>query len=94
MAATVVAETRVEVIFKKGRPVAAFFHLGGAEKGKSGRQIHVRPNMTAHFDASGHSVGLEIKLPAKLELLQVNEVLRELGASPVTEADLAGVRMG
>ena len=94
MEAMAVGETRVEVIFKKGRPVSVFFHLGGAAKGKSGRQIHVRPNMTAHFDAAGHAVGLEISLPAKLELVQVNEVLRELGASPVTEADLAAVRMG
>lgn len=88
------SDTRVEVVFKKGRPVAAFFHLKEKASGKSGRQIHVRPNMTAHFDEAGHPVGLEIHLPDKLDLLSINDVLRELGASPVTEAELAPLRMG
>jgi hypothetical protein len=93
MKGSVMNDTRVEVIFKKGRPVAAFFHFRPEASGKSGRQIHVRPSITAHFDAAGHSVGLEILLPAKLVLGEVNEILRELGASPVTDADLAPLRM-
>lgn len=92
------SDTRVEVVFKKGRPIAVFFHLkqdiNRGASGKAGRQIHVRHNTTAHFDAAGHPVGLEILLPNKLELGAINEVLRELGASPVTEAELAPVRMG
>jgi hypothetical protein len=86
--------TRVEVVFRRGRPVAAFFHLKKDVQGKSGRQIMVRPQMTAHFDDGGHPVGLEIQLPDKLDLLVINDVLRELGADPVVEADLAPLRMG
>ena len=70
---------RIEVMFRKGKPIAAFFHLRESESGRSGRQIAIRAPMVAHYDASGVPSGLEVPLPLSVHLLQINEALREIG---------------
>ncbi len=84
---------RVEIVFKKGRPVAAFFHLRAGANGKTGRTIAIRPQMTAHYDAAGHPIGLELALPTQAELPAINEALRELSSDPVGEADIVALRL-
>jgi hypothetical protein len=84
---------RLEVVFRKGKPVAAFFHLRAGSSGKSGRTIPIRPPMTAHYDEAGLPIGLELPLPTTVTLPLLNEALRELGASPLKEADILALRM-
>ena len=82
---------RIEIVFRKGRPTSAFFHLGAAG-GKSGRQIAIRPTFVAHYDEAGLPSGLEVPLPLVASLFQVNDALREVGSPPVDETDLAPLR--
>lgn len=83
---------RIEVMFRKGKPIAAFFHLRDTESGRSGRQIPIRAPMVAHYDATGVPSGLEVPLPLSVHLLQINEALREIGGEAVTEADITPLR--
>ncbi len=84
---------RLEIVFRKGKPVAAFFHLRAEASGKSGRTVPIRPPMTAHYDETGLPIGLEVPLPTSVPLHLLNEALRELGAPPVAEADIVALRM-
>jgi len=83
---------RIEIIFKRGTPTSAFFHLKEEENGKTGRQIAIRRLFVAHYDAAGHPSGLEVNLPLTASTPQVNDALREIGAGPVDDMDLAPLR--
>lgn len=83
---------RIEIVFRKGKPRAAFFHVGETTPGKTGRQIAIRPTLIAHYDDAGHPSGLEVPLPLVATLFQLNDALREVGAPSVEEADLAPLR--
>jgi hypothetical protein len=89
-----VPKPRLEIVFRKGRPVAAFFHLKEGASGKTGRTIPIRPSMTAHYDDSGLPIGLELPLPTAVPLEHLNEALRELGSEGVGEADILALRTG
>lgn len=84
---------RIEIVFKRGKPTVAFFHLGAGPTNKSGKHIAIRPTFVAHYDEAGHPSGLEVLLPLQASLLDVNDALRELGSPPVEEADLAPLRL-
>ncbi|NUP09279.1 MAG: hypothetical protein HOW73_24775 [Polyangiaceae bacterium] len=83
---------RIEIVFRKGKPTSAFFHLREGSSGKTGRQIPIRPTFVAHYDDAGHPSGLEVPLPLVASAWMVNDALRELGGSPVDEVDLAPLR--
>ncbi len=84
---------RVEIVFKRGKPVMAFFHLREDVNGRAGKTIPIRPPMSAHYDDAGQPVGLDLPLPTTVSTAAINEALRELGSPEVTDADLVGVRM-
>ena len=87
------AKPRLEIVFRKGKPVAAFFHLREGSSGKSGRTIPIRPPITAHYDDAGLPIGLELPLPTTVPLIGINEALREVGAETLDEADILAIRM-
>jgi hypothetical protein len=89
-----VPKPRLEIVFRKGKPVAAFFHLKEGASGKTGRTIPIRPPMTAHYDESGLPIGLEMPLPTAVPLEHLNEALRGLGSEVVGEADILALRTG
>ena len=93
MASSERVRPRVEIVFRKGKPVAAFLHLREGASGKSGRTIPIRPPMTAHYDDAGLPIGLEVPLPTTVPLPLLNEALRELGAPGLDEQDFLALRM-
>jgi hypothetical protein len=87
-----VPKPRIEIIFRKGKPTSAFFHILEEKSGKSRRQIAIRPTLVAHYDDAGHPSGLEVPLPLAVAVWQINDALRELGSPPVDDSDLAPLR--
>lgn len=83
---------RVEILFRKGKPVAACFHLHADVEQGARRTIPIRPPLTALYDVAGRAVGLELPLPTTLSVAVINEVLRELGGGEIAEADLVSMR--
>ena len=84
-------ERYLEVTFRHGRPIAAYYYLPREANQKSSRTRRVEPGLVIDFTAEGQAIGIEITAPAKVTLAALNAVLKELGQAPATEADLAPV---
>ena len=84
-------ESYLEVTFRHGRPIAAYYYLPRATDQKSARTRRVEPGLVIDFTADGQAIGIEITAPAKASLAALNAVLHELGQAPASEADLAPV---
>jgi hypothetical protein len=84
-------EPYLEVTFRHGRPIAAYYYLPRETTQKSARTRRVEPGLVIDFTVDGRAIGIEITAPAKVSLGALNEVLKELGQAPASEADLAPV---
>ena len=84
-------ESYLEVTFRHGRPVAAYYYLPRRPGQKSHRTRRVEPGLVIDFARDGQPIGVEITAPSRLSLAALNRVMRELGAPPVTRNDLAPV---
>ena len=79
----------LEVTFRKGRPLAAYYYLPRQPGDKSVRTRRVEPGLVIDFAKSGRPIGIEISTPAKFSMVALNRVLRELGFSAATRGELA-----
>ena len=84
-------EPYLEVTFRHGRAIAAYYYLPRPPGQKSARTRRVEPGLVIDFTTGGQAIGIEITAPAKLSLAALNDVLRELGQPPASQADLAAV---
>ena len=82
-------EPYLEVTFRHGRPMAAYYYLPREASQRSARTRRVEPGLVIDFTADGQAIGIEITAPAKASLAALNAVLKELGHAPASEADLA-----
>jgi uncharacterized protein YuzE len=81
----------LEVTFRHGRPMAAYYYLPRSTGQKSARTRRVEPGLIIDFAADGQAIGIEITSPNQVSLAALNAVLQELGHAPASEADLAPV---
>jgi hypothetical protein len=79
----------LQVTFRRGHPVAAYYYLPRQGNPKSVRARRVEPGLVVDFTAEGQPIGIEITAPAKVSLVTLNALLRELGQAPASEADFA-----
>ena len=84
-------EAYLEVTFRHGRPIAAYYYLPRGANHRSARSRRVEPGLVIDFGADGQAIGIEITTPTKVSLAALNAVLRELGHAPASSADLAPV---
>jgi len=82
-------DSYLEVTFRHGRPIAAYYYLPRHQKDKSYRTRRVEPGLVIDFARDGRPIGIEILAPGKLTLTVFNRVLRELGFRPLKWADLS-----
>lgn len=82
-------EPYLEVTFRHGRPIAAYYYLPREANQKSARTRRVEPGLVIDFTSDGQAIGIEITTPTKVSLAALNAVLRELGQPPASQADLA-----
>ena len=85
-------EPYLEVTFRRGCPLAAYYYLPRRLGKKSYRTIRVEPGMVIDLGRSGRPIGIEITAPTKVSLAAINRVLRESGFATLTRADLAPLR--
>lgn len=85
-------EPYLEVTFRHGRPVAAYYYLPRRPGDRSHRTKRVEPGMIIDFSRGGRPIGIEITAPTRLSLAAINRVLRDLGLPEVKRADLAPLR--
>jgi len=82
-------EPYLEVTFRHGRAVAAYFYLPRRPGQRSYRTRRVEPGLVIDYGRGGQPLGIEITAPTKISLITLNRVLRELGFPPLKRADLA-----
>jgi hypothetical protein len=84
-------EPYLEVTFRHGRPIAAYYYLPREANQKSAWTRRVEPGLVIDFTTEGQAIGVEITAPAKVSRAALNAVLQQLGHPPASEADLAPV---
>lgn len=82
-------EPYLEVTFRHGRPIAAYYYLPRRAGQKSIRTRHAEPGLVIDYGSEGQAIGIEITAPSMVSLAALNAVLQELGHAPASEADLA-----
>ena len=82
-------EPYLEVTFRRGRPVSAYFYLPRRPGQKSYRTRRAESGLLIDFSRGGRPIGIEITSPSKISLAAINRVLRTLGFSTIKRADLA-----
>ena len=85
-------ESYLEVTFRHGRPLAAYYYLPRGARDKSYRTKRVEPGLVIDFRRDGKPIGIEILAPDKLTLSAFNRVLRDLGLPSLKRGDLAPLR--
>jgi len=84
------SQPHLEIMFRKGKAVAAYLRVAGQRRVATSRQV--RPTIVADLDEEGALLGLELLDPRHTEVEEVQRVLAELHASAVAVADLAPLR--
>jgi uncharacterized protein YuzE len=82
----------LEVTYRHGRPLAAYYYLPRPERAKSVRTRRVEPGLVIDYAANGKPLGIEITAPSKLSLAALNRVLKEIGCAPVRREDFLPLR--
>lgn len=82
-------ESYLEVTYRHGRPIAAYYYLPRRSQDRSHRTKRVEPGLVIDFTRAGKPIGIEILAPDKLTLAAFNRLLHELGFPPLKRADLA-----
>jgi hypothetical protein len=85
-------EPYLEITFRHGRPLAAYLYLPREGDEKSARTEQVAPGLLIDFAANGRPIGLEITAPGRVSTALINQVLADLGLSPLSDADLAPLK--
>ena len=84
-------ESYLEVTFRHGQPIAAYYYLPRQPRDKSYRTKRIEPGLVIDFNRGGKPIGIEITAPGKISLTVFNRVLKELGLPVVKRGDLAPV---
>jgi len=82
-------EPYLEVTFRHGRPLAAYYYLPRRAGQKSYRTMRVEPGLVVDLTRNGQPLGIEITAPGKVSLAALNRILTRLGAGRVSRADFA-----
>lgn len=82
-------EPYLEVTFRHGRPIAAYYYLPRRSGQKSYRTERVEAGLLIDYGRGGRPIGIEITAPGKVTLAAINRVLRGLGFAPVKREEMA-----
>lgn len=79
----------LEVTYRKGRPLAAYYHLPRQDGDRSARTERVEGGFLVDFTIDGRPLGIEILSPSRFDLRALNATLARLGQEPVPPEDVA-----
>jgi uncharacterized protein YuzE len=81
--------TYLEVTFRRGRPLAAYYYLPRRRGDKSCRTVRADAGLLVDFARNGKPIGIEITAPGAVSLPAFNRVLKDLGLPTLKSIDLA-----
>jgi len=82
----------LEVMFRRGRPLAAYLYLPRAPGDKSDHIEQAGSGLLVDYAADGKPTGIEITAPAHVGVVELNRVLADLHVPAVTNEDIAPPR--
>jgi len=82
-------ESYLEVTFRHGSPLAAYYYLPRKPGQTSWRTQRIEPGLIVDYDEEDHPIGIEIACPNKIRLCEFNDVLKRLAIEPISEKDFA-----
>ncbi len=86
-------EAYLEVTFRRGRPMAAYYYLPRRSGEKSVRTMLIEPGLVIDFSRTGKPIGIEITAPGKITVPVFNCVLKDLGLPALKRTDLAPLKV-
>jgi uncharacterized protein YuzE len=82
-------DSYLEVTFRHGKPMAAYYYLPRRPGQKSYRTERLDAGLLVDYGRGGRPIGIEITAPSELTLPALNRVLRRLGQEPVGRREIA-----
>ena len=82
-------EAYLEVTYRHGRPLAAYYYLPRPPRAKAYRTTRGPSGLLIDYARGGRAIGIEITAPSVLSLAAMNRVLRELGQKPIKRTELS-----
>ena len=79
----------LEVTYRRGRAIAAYYYLPRRPGQRSMRTRRVEAGLLVDYARGGRPIGVEITTPGSLSVAAFNRVLRELGFASVSREDVA-----
>jgi hypothetical protein len=79
----------LEVTYRQGRAIAAYYYLPRLPGQHSVRTRRVEAGLLVDYARGGRPIGVEITNPGALSVAAFNRVLRELGFPSVKRQDVA-----
>lgn len=81
--------TYLEVTYRRGRAIAAYYYLSRGPGQHSVRTRRVEAGLLVDYARGGRPIGVEITTPGTFSVAAFNRVLRKLGSQPVKRRDVA-----
>jgi hypothetical protein len=82
----------LEVTFRKGKALAAYRYLPRKNGAKSTRTEEQAKGILVDHSDDGEPIGVEVTEPHQVSLEAINEVLQNLGHSPIQPEDIAPMK--
>jgi hypothetical protein len=82
-------EPYLEITFRRGRPIAAYYYLPRRPGQKSYRSIPAGSGIIVDLARRGKPIGIEITAPNLVSQTILNQVLKQFGLPAVKPTDLA-----
>lgn len=79
----------LEVTYRRGRPLPAYYQLPRSEEDVAVRSEPHRNGLVVDHAEDGRAIGIEITTAAELVLTEPNQLLANVGQAPIDRADLA-----
>jgi hypothetical protein len=79
----------LQVTYRKGKPMAAYIYLPRQPGDKAKRTVEPTPGLLVDYAADGRPIGIEIRSPGHVAVEQIQQLLTDLGLSPISDTDLA-----
>jgi hypothetical protein len=82
----------LEVTFRAGKPLAAYFYLPARDGRQVARVEKREAGLLVDLADDGQPIGIEIAIPAIVTVEAVNKALAHYGLDPIDPAELAPLR--
>lgn len=85
-------EAYLEVTFRRGRALAAYYYLPRGTRQKCFRTVRLESGLLADLDRQGRPIGIEITAPGRMSAAALNRALAKFGLPSLGRADLRPLR--